>query len=226
MDGFGGVKISSRGGDVPRIHALVKVTGCTERDHSLMIFSAAEVARLYQDGDGTTSALQLADGMLLPTSLSVEELERRIYNHSFKDGDVIDLTDVTGPAAKETIEQRIAERFNFLSKNSSDDALVMKVILRREIRESDPWGVLQTKMGDWEVGELSDRDVYSFSYGGGKQTLAKTRSRSNIDIAVPLERLKARYEAARQKGYAFVDLTDEATMSVVSVQNPPRPEFR
>lgn len=71
------------------------VWGGQSKDYQLSAFPVSQVARIQQEEDGV-SKLYLRDGITIPVRLAYEELKRQIYAPDIKDGNIVDLTAVTG----------------------------------------------------------------------------------------------------------------------------------
>jgi hypothetical protein len=118
-------------------------------------FRAGEISYLMEAGEGV-SALVLKNSVTVPVALAYQELNRMIYEPDFRAGNILDLTAVTGQAAKDVRVSRLADEFNAPSKSG----LVISAILRR--------GSSNSAVGF----DFSESDIASYADESG--TRAKT----------------------------------------------------
>jgi hypothetical protein len=155
--------------------------------------------------DEKTSALVLADGTEIWVALSLKDLRQKINEHSFKDGEMIDLKPFTGAAAN----------------ISPDGSLKIKLYVHFN----------ETSNREFVIATIDDRHVNEYRTGSNDTYISLKDEFKNLELispckngvftTLPLKTLNSKIEAAKQKHLAVLDLTNETTPVAATKIRPP-----
>ncbi len=174
--------------------------------------------------DDDSAAIVLRSNVVIPIAMPYKDLKQKIYAPDFKDGNYLDLTEVTGTTTEDKQAPSLKDQFNEPTKQNKKD-LTIRAFLR--IKDARQFTMVEFKDSDIAyIGHISDNTLHPsqtsliFTF---KNPLSGIGNAFVILDNVSESEFKTLLAEAKKKNIELLDLYDYTTQRDSKRINPLKP---
>ncbi len=194
MDGIGKTRIFNRTADPFRVEAMVRIGGSTKARP--IRFGLSRISYIFST-DTKTSAIAVENGPMVHVALPLAKLDERLYNADLKQGNLIDLKDVTGDTVDPVIRAAHAMDGEY---SNAEHPLKLRFMAHATTENSDKCRPMTVYFSEIKP-EGCHREP------GGTLVYMRSSSEPNLHSTVPFHHFEKALIFAEQHVTGLLDIT-------------------